>query len=156
MFYVLIVAYNQSVEWLIGFNLTFQNLNVGVWKNTHPSFRSHFESHLCSAVLHNYNALVFILIQPVSKYFISFVNFKDFETRMKWNLYNPFLYLQIVMGTIRHSLQTEIFRPIDERLNTFVHVYKPFKKKKTSNFLCLTVTKEPPIVFYIHQVTIPM
>lgn len=56
------------------------------------------------------------------------------------------------MATIRHSLQTEIFRPIDERLMTFVHVYKPHKKKKTSNFLCLTVTKEAPIVFYIHQV----
>ncbi|KAK7605519.1 hypothetical protein V9T40_007377 [Parthenolecanium corni] len=56
------------------------------------------------------------------------------------------------MATIRHSLQTEIFRPIDERLMTFVHVYKPHKKRKTSNFLCLTVTKEAPIVFYIHQV----
>lgn len=56
------------------------------------------------------------------------------------------------MATIRHSLQTEIFRAIDERLMTFVHVYKPYKKKKTSNFLCLTVTKEAPIVFYIHQI----
>ncbi|XKL61796.1 hypothetical protein PGB90_001629 [Kerria lacca] len=55
------------------------------------------------------------------------------------------------MATIRHSLQTEIFHPIDERLMTFVHVYELYKKKKTSNFLCLTVTKEAPIVFYIHQ-----
>lgn len=58
------------------------------------------------------------------------------------------------MATIRHSLQTEIFHPIDERLMTFVHVYELYKKKKTSNFLCLTVTKEAPIVFYIHQVLI--
>lgn len=56
------------------------------------------------------------------------------------------------MTTIRHSLQTEIFRPIDERLITFVHVHKTLKKKKISNFLCLTVTKEDPLIFYVHQI----
>ncbi|RZF37975.1 hypothetical protein LSTR_LSTR005475 [Laodelphax striatellus] len=55
------------------------------------------------------------------------------------------------MAAIRHALQHEVFQPIDERLLAFVHVSKALKKKKTS-FLCISVTKETPLVVNIHQV----
>jgi hypothetical protein len=56
------------------------------------------------------------------------------------------------MAAIRHALQHEVFQPCDERLLAFVHVSKAFKKKKTS-FLCVSVTKETPLVVNIYQVS---
>lgn len=55
------------------------------------------------------------------------------------------------MAAIRHALQHEIFQPIDEKLLAFVHVSKALKKKKTS-FLCISATKETPVVINIYQV----
>ncbi|XP_046670906.1 exocyst complex component 1 isoform X2 [Homalodisca vitripennis] len=55
------------------------------------------------------------------------------------------------MAAIRHALQHEVFQPCDERLLAFVHVSKAFKKKKTS-FLCISVTKETPLIVNIYQV----
>uniref|UniRef100_A0A1B6CD43 Exocyst complex component Sec3 PIP2-binding N-terminal domain-containing protein n=1 Tax=Clastoptera arizonana TaxID=38151 RepID=A0A1B6CD43_9HEMI len=55
------------------------------------------------------------------------------------------------MAAIRHALQHEVFQPCDERLLAFVHVSKALKKKKTS-FLCISITKETPLVVNIYQV----
>ena len=57
------------------------------------------------------------------------------------------------MAAIRHTLQREAFQAYDERLLAFVQVTKALKKKKTS-FLCISVSKESPIIVKIYQVNI--
>lgn len=55
------------------------------------------------------------------------------------------------MATIRHTLQTEIFEALDEKLIVYAHVNKALKKKKPS-FLCISITGEQPSSVYIHQI----
>uniref|UniRef100_A0A8D9BVJ3 Exocyst complex component 1 n=1 Tax=Cacopsylla melanoneura TaxID=428564 RepID=A0A8D9BVJ3_9HEMI len=55
------------------------------------------------------------------------------------------------MATLRHTLQTEIFEALDEKLKVYAHVNKALKKKKPS-FLCISVTGEQPSSVYVHQV----
>ncbi|XP_064489589.1 exocyst complex component 1-like [Ornithodoros turicata] len=55
------------------------------------------------------------------------------------------------MAATRHSLQSELFRPNDERLVDFVSVVKATKKKKIS-FLCAVVSTDKPVRVTIWQV----
>lgn len=55
------------------------------------------------------------------------------------------------MAAIRHSLQKDVFQPLDERLLAVCHVSKLLKKKKIS-FLCVVTTVKPPYTVTICQV----
>lgn len=55
------------------------------------------------------------------------------------------------MTAIKHTLQREVFLPIEERLISVVHVTKEGKKKK-SCFLCVAVTTEKPVEVSLYQV----
>ncbi|XP_046397854.1 exocyst complex component 1 isoform X2 [Ischnura elegans] len=55
------------------------------------------------------------------------------------------------MATIRHELQREVFKPLEESLESFVNVSKVLKKKKTS-FLCITSTSQKPTTIHVYQV----
>lgn len=57
------------------------------------------------------------------------------------------------MAAIRHSLQQELFKPIDEALYSVVNVAKfGGGKKKKNSFLCAAVTKTKPFQVRIYKV----
>lgn len=55
------------------------------------------------------------------------------------------------MAAIRHTLQKDVFKPLEERLLSVCHVSKLLKKKKIS-FLCIVTTTKAPIDITICQI----